>query len=271
MAEKILSRPPSDCLKKLIARAELKEKELPQWLKDYYDSLKRSLQQCIDIASGTCCQTEELWFQERSVKVTGSKIYGLYTYISNKNPNWKKKLDTVFNSSFNGNEATVYGLQCEPVAREKYATFKNVSVVEPGLFSRPELPMVGYSGDGVVEDDSGEPVELLEIKSLVVGKTNPASKLFSVASCCNKKTKKLKEKHPYFGQIQLGMLLYGLPSCDFMLHSSVANDKTIAYQTVPFDEVFTFNMVSKIIDLYFEEILPWLFHNRKSTPPTDEV
>ena len=270
VTEKLLAREHSNCLKKLILIAEARAKALPKFLADFYQTLKRSKEQCILIAAGTCMQTEELWVKERSCKVTGSIVYGLYTYTKNKAPNWDQKLEKVYHS-FHGNEHTVYGLQCEPIARQHYATSCKEKVVEIGLFVRPELPFLGYSADGIIVDKDDNPQWLLEIKSLEVGKTHPADQLFDVASCCSKKTKGLKTRHPYYGQIQLGMLLLSLTRCDFMLHSSVENDGSLGVEEVDFDEAFAYEMVSCIINLYFDRILPWLYKNQQSTPAAEEV
>jgi len=162
----------------------------------------------------------------------------------------------VYDSKFSGNEDTAYGIEKEMDARELYISKTGAELVQTGLFAHPVLPWLGFSPDGIILDENQNPAVLLEIKCLQVGKTTAASDLCKVVPCYNRKNNKLKEKHGYYGQIQLGMLLLGLKNCDFILFSDF--DKDISVETVPFNEQFAVKMVASLTDVYFDKILPWL-------------
>lgn len=42
------------------------------------------------------------------LNITGSIAHTLFTYIKNKKPDWDKKLNSIYNSNFKGNEFTRY-------------------------------------------------------------------------------------------------------------------------------------------------------------------
>jgi len=101
-------------------------------------------------------------------------------------------------------------------ARGLYILKTVAESVQTGSFVHPILPWLGFSPDGIMLDENQNPAVLLEIKCLQVGKTTAASDLCEVVSCYDRKNNNLKEKHGYYGQIQLGMLLLGLKNCDFI-------------------------------------------------------
>ena len=163
---------------------EDKVKALSPELLEFYDrTVKVAKEKSVHIASNTVGQADELWFQERFIRITGSKCYSLFTYSKNKKPDCNKKLETIFKSSFSGTDATMHGLMSEPLAREAYEYQENVKVVCNGLFVHPDLPFLGFSADGIILNET-DPVKLLEIKCPVIGKTHPAAELFSEVKFC---------------------------------------------------------------------------------------
>lgn len=42
------------------------------------------------------------WKNVRSCRITGSIVYNMFTYTSNKSPDWQKKLSSLYNSKFKG-------------------------------------------------------------------------------------------------------------------------------------------------------------------------
>ena len=115
-------------------------------------------------------------------RITGSICYNLFTYAKNKNPDWNKKLKSVFNSSFKGTEDTVYGLMCEPEARDCFERDNPESeIVQIGILINPLLPWLGYSADGIVcTNKSIENKSLWECKALKLGK----KKCRRTENCC---------------------------------------------------------------------------------------
>lgn len=60
-------------------------------------------------------------------------------------------------------------LEKEPNARKKYSEEEKVTAPENGIAVHPDLPWLGSSVDGIVMNAEGEPVKVLEIKSLAAG------------------------------------------------------------------------------------------------------
>ena len=160
---------------------------------------------------------------------------------------------------FSGNEDTVYGLMYEANARDCFERKNSQSqVVQTGILINPILPWLGYSADGIVCEENNTVNETLwECKSLKAGRKKTAAELKTAASCMDpKKEGKLKDHHPYYGQIQLGMLLYELHECYFNLYSS--KDDDVYIDTVMFNEKFCLKMIDTLTEIYFKHILPFL-------------
>ncbi|XP_034241197.1 uncharacterized protein LOC117645249 [Thrips palmi] len=256
LTEALLDNTKFSCLKKLKALTDARVNALsPDLLEFYNKNVVVSTQQSVMLASFTATQCEEMWDVARKVRVTGTRVYPLSTYTKNKKADWGKKLEKVFNSQFKGTPATMYGLENEPKARATYAKKCGVKVVENGILVHPDVPWLGTSVDGVVVDDEEKPQKVIEIKCLVAGKTVTASELPKLADCCQKR--KLKKKHKFHGQVQLAMLLAGLDKCDFILYSSM--DDTFVSQCVLYDDKFMYDTVKPVLDIYFSEILPYLY------------
>ncbi|XP_042901046.1 uncharacterized protein [Parasteatoda tepidariorum] len=73
-----------------------------------------------DLAVSAVRQEDKRWKEERARRITGSICYDLYTYTSNKNPDWERKLLSLFAPSFKGNQATNYGKDQDSAAVAAY-------------------------------------------------------------------------------------------------------------------------------------------------------
>ena len=233
---------------------------MPVDLKDfYYKNVVVTAEKSLEIAKQTSSQCEQKWFYERNLRITGSKCYGLFIYScnfkKNKNANWEKKITSTFKSSFVGNESTMYGIHCEPLARNAYSIKSGRNVAENGLYVDPLTPWLGCSVDGLIVDDQNNPEFSIEIKSFTSGKTVPASESLNLEKCFEK-DKSLKMRHEYYGQSQLGLLLLGLPTCDLVVYSSFNDSMEIVL--VQFDMTFAVKMVTELVNVYFDIVLPWL-------------
>lgn len=155
--------------------------------KEYYDSkIRITFEESEKIYLETVGQENEAWETNRFGRITGSICYSLYTYSNNKNPNWAKKLDSVFNSGFQGNENTHRGLMFEEDARECYSrSKKNVEVIAPGIFIHSLVPWLGFSADGIICKDK-KAVRLWECKTPKVGLKNNAESLKTIVPCMKK-------------------------------------------------------------------------------------
>nr|CAI5867575.1 unnamed protein product [Callosobruchus analis] len=70
----------------------------------------------------------------------------------------------------------------------------------------------------------------------------------------------LKKKHSYYWQVQLGMAILNLKSCDLVLYSSKA--KNFLTICVPFDEEFVRDMLSNVSKKYFNNMIHFIFENK---------
>lgn len=196
-----------------------------------------------------------IWEKERKLRITGSRCYSLYTYTTNKKPNWVTKAQKYFNIINFSNKYVRHGIANEPIARQLYVdTNPNCTIFEPGLLVSHENPWTGYSADGIVFE-SGKPSKLLEIKCPFMGKNFGIKKLLKTCKYLEKKngTYCLKNRHAYYGQIQLGMHLFNLSLTDFCIYSSFNNSMYVI--NVKKDNNFIFEMLNILKKVYFDYML----------------
>lgn len=198
------------------------------------------------------------------VRITGYKAYSLYTY--SKNPNWPKHLESIYFSSFSGDRNTKYGKRNEPKALKTYASqCEGEIITEAGLLVRYQVSWFGYSTDGFHRNKNNE-LHLLEVKCPVKGREEEnfekfVSGLPFLEKPRTKGNLRLKKKHPYYGQIQLGLLLHNLQLGKLLVFWK--KKKTVLEILVPFDEEFAQDLVSRLRSVYFGILLPYLYENRE--------
>ena len=66
----------------------------------------------------------------------------------------------------------------------------------------------------------------------------------------------LKEKHKYYGQVQLGMYVLSVKRCDFVLYGKDG----IAIIHVYRDNAFISSLLVSLHRVYFRVLLPHLYH-----------
>jgi len=88
-------------------------------------------------------QGSEEWMNARKIRITASKIHGIFTYRKNKTPDWRKKFQNTILSSFKGNAATLHGLKWERVARVTLETKIKAKIELTGLIVNPKLSWLG--------------------------------------------------------------------------------------------------------------------------------
>lgn len=148
---------------------------------------------------------------------------------------------------------------------EKETTFK---VEKTGLIVLPQLPWAGFSPDGIV----WEKRILIEVKtrSLDEGKEDEETLNMSALDLIKNGFVPyieqlqngnfvLKKKHKYYGQVQWGLAILNFEICDFIVYAP----RTGTYHPikVPYDEEFANLLFSRLEDLYFTRMLPFLFQN----------
>lgn len=104
-----------------------------------------------------------------------------------------------------------------------------------GLIVNVNAAWLGSSPDGFIEKEDGSFV-LIEVKTPVKGKTMFGNNLLDNIKYLRKNVRGqyfLKENHPYYSQIQLGLLLCNLPMAKLIIY--VSCKKTVLEIDVPFD------------------------------------
>ena len=205
-------------------------------------------------------------------RFTGSITYSQYTYSKNKAPNWPARFESVFKSSFKGTGDTDVGLMYEDDARECYSLKYSRLVANAGIIVNPLVPWLGFSPDGIIIEDS-VPTRLWENKTPAKGKEKDAQDLGISHTCM--KDGKLKEKHAYYGQVQLGMLLTNVSVCDFSLYSYGFDgdedlNKRMYVDSVVIDEPFLIDMLERVTYVFFQQLLPWLVSEQAGEQGTED-
>ena len=95
----------------------------------------------------------------------------------------------------------------------------------------------------------------MQIVILVLGKEKGPESFLDLCDYLEKEDTeiKLKKRHNYYGQVQLGMALLGLDITKFIIYSS--HTKTYLELDVYFDETFARELIIKITDNYFVNML----------------
>ena len=129
-----------------------------------------------------------------------------------------KKVEALLYSKFKGNQATQYGRDMEPVAREQYITYQQqngysgLTTIKTGLVVSLQTPWLAASPDDQVYDPTTFPPQgLAEYK-------NPyAARLMTISEACKQlkgsfclerydnngaHTYRLKQRHNYYFQVQ---------------------------------------------------------------------
>lgn len=205
-------------------------------------------------------QNSHAWVKARSLRITASRCYELYTYTKNKNPNWEKKVAAYCREDFTGNEATDYGLKAEGEAVDIFENTTDLKVHKVGLIIHPQAPWLGYSPDGFVMINNK--LISIEIKCPIMGISTTATEVVKTLQyiCIDEYgAYALKKKHKYYGQVQCGMHVCGIKECYFIVYATY--DKTFVLINVERDEKFIRSQFEALHDVYFKHFLPYFFKN----------
>jgi len=176
------------------------------------------------ISSGKSFQD---WLRIRQFRITGSRVYAIYTYSFNKNPDWKKKsLNYFYPKSFT-NKFVEHGKKSEKMAIHEYELSTKSKVEICGIVISKLNAWMSYSPDGIIIKD-GKPVTLIEVKCPYEGRTNNISSIIKNLKFINvndNNTLNFNKKHSYYGQIQMGMAILNVFFTHFVIFASF--DKSI--------------------------------------------
>lgn len=199
-----------------------------------------------------CEQRTNEWFESRKYRLTASNFGA-----ANGNNPYKSRLQLVYDlmyGKFQGNAATRYGTEMEPVAFEAYQNYikslpttETFSISEQGLYVQPydeekggkNLCWLGCSPDGlpIINGENG----LLEIKCPYRKKLYPSIPPY------------------YYDQIQGIMGLMKLPWCDFY----VWTPNEIQCERFLFDEVYFDKLIHALEYTYKRLYVPALILREK--------
>jgi hypothetical protein len=174
---------------------------------------------------------------------------------------WEKKLGGLLNSQFRGNASTKFGQQHEKIAIEKFVNDSSGKYFACGLLVHVNLPYLGYSPDGFYEYEvNGEKrLSLLEIKCPAKGGVMSFSEMvhnLTYLKVDEHGCISLKKKHPYYGQVQLGLYITNLSKCFFIVYNRI-DDAYVVLTILP-DLEFQRKLVTALKDVYFNNYLPYL-------------
>lgn len=206
----------------------------------------------LSISASTNKQCTAEWHFERSKRLKGSKAYELYTYFSNKSPNWKRKIMSCIKPSKYQSPAMKYGTEMEPEAISWYEQYRHVRVSRHGFTIHPKASFIGCSPDGVVFEEN----RLVEVKCPMLGKTDALTHSKIPYFYYEGGRYQLKRKHIYYGQVMVNLMILNLEICDFIVYSPFSKNGLIV--EVPFDEAFTKVLLNTLTIVYFEKYLPVL-------------
>ncbi|XP_058817229.1 uncharacterized protein LOC131680531 [Topomyia yanbarensis] len=231
---------------------------------DYFDNyIKTGIEQSVTIAMETKNQNTNNWKIHRSIRITASSCYKLYTYIKNKNPDWDNKITQYCDLRTLNVKAVKHGKEAEPLAFNCYKIKRNPMMKQCGLVIHPYESWIGGSPDGL------DPLMhiVLEIKcpgdansSLDEILCSPSVKRY-VKRCPIAGDLKLHSHHSYYCQVQINMWILNCDTCDFIIYSMKDDDFIVI--EVPFDTHFVQAVVNDLKYLFFEKMLKKLLVLRK--------
>lgn len=205
----------------------------------------------LDILLSSTIIDKSVWLKLRQFRITGSRIYDIFTYSKNNAPNWEKKSKSYFWPKSFTNKFIKYGKKFESVARNKYIEKTGNNVVECGLLLHDLEKWVGYSPDGVVVNND-VPTKLIEIKCPYDGKILNAEALKNNVTFLDE-FGNLRKRHKFYGQVQMGLAMLNLQSADFIIYSSF--DDNIEIINVDFDQEFADNLMTTAKHSFFNYML----------------
>ena len=215
-----------------------------------------------DIEQETIGQHQNVkWFKERCGRLTASKAK---RYCGKGNPSLM--LRSILSSAATMTRTTghmSYGIENEDAAVVKYvdAATVSLSIRECGLFVDTQNGQLAASPDRIATIDGEELV--IEVKCLSSCRTmSPldAIKLkqgesgFAFKLVNNGVS--LKDKHPYYYQVQMQMGVTGLTQCHLIIFTSPEHD--ICTCEIAFDNLFWENMKAKLLDFHASFVIPAL-------------
>ena len=218
---------------------------LPEEQQEFYNNnVKVDDDTCINICLNSLAQSSNpTWHSERRKRVTASVAHSI---LKGKQEETRKRY---FLGSTYHNQNMQYGIDMEEEARQKYMQVTGNQVFPCGLLVKPGQCWISASPDGLFFDKDNQ-LGVLEIKcpSSCKDKKIWAPKYLTYKPCS------LLKSHPYYTQVQIQMYVTGAKFAHFFVYSS----KDYKLVTVPLDEVYLKEIILKLEQVYFTELLKTL-------------
>lgn len=221
----------------------------------YNSNIANDLFNILRVAEETRGQSTNYWKIQRALRITASSCYKLYTYLSNENPDWDKKIASYWSIRTLKVRAVAYGTETEKLAFNCYRTKRNPLVKKCGMVIKPEECWFAGSPDGV------DPFNrlVLEIKCPLAGETGGVEELQNNSAVQKYMHRSatgqlmLNKRHEYYCQVQMNMWVLQCGMCDFVVYSKKDDDFIVL--EIPFDIFFVENVVNGLKGLYFTQML----------------
>ena len=237
---------------------------LQDTIEAFKHSLKISEHEARHIEQNTREQRNSaLWHSVRRYRITSSFFGSIYSRKDTTPPD-RLVLSIIQPPKFS-TRATMYGIENEPVAVNKYIEHQrrychpDISVSSSGFLISTTYPFLGASPDGAVYDPSNtsQPFGFLEVKCPYSARTVTPTDACAISGfCCildpGTGQLKLKENHAYYCQVQGQMAIGERPWCDFVIFTS----KGISIQRIDFNEKFWKDLFTKLSTFYDTCVVP---------------
>lgn len=199
------------------------------------------------------------WHQIRQFKITGSRCYSLFTYYTTSTKTdiqWALKASKYFWPTTCTSKYVKHGIKYESVARDLYATESKQIILPCGFITNDTSPWLGYSLDGIIVNNLNEPIKLLEIKCPFIGNAIGLLDLIQQLKYIKHNldgSLSLKKNNAYYAQVQLGLVLLNLHSCDFVVYDSFEHKYIVI--NILFDYEYCKKMLEILKIVYYEKLL----------------
>lgn len=215
-----------------------------------------SARESIDVCLQTLQQNSAKWKEERSLRITASNAYQLYTYYKTdpcKPKDWKRKVTKLILPDDLTTPAIEHGRKCESKAINVYSDATGKTVSRCGLVVPPNVPWIGCSPDGLIIEEK----KIVEIKCPLAGKSSSIDDLLPNLAYLTKSTMTLRRTHQYFAQVQLNMYILNCTSADQVIFSEYSNKCHIITQQ--YDHDYVISLLNNLKEVYFNVYLKYLY------------
>lgn len=155
-----------------------------------------------------------------------------------------------------------YGIKQEPKSRQYYENKYNCKVQEMGFCIPKYNHNIGVSIDGMVVDEKGNGVGIIEIKC-------PYEMYHTLENHIKYKTKGWNHIfRSHYKQMQMGMAITGLKWCDYIVYS---RDLKVYIERVPFNCEFWQKLYKEIVVFHLDYVSKYLKNSKYPIPVGSKI